>query len=107
MLIRFIYHDCHFRTLTAYPLIVLPILMLMIYMCIVLYIQIGVDVSYIYNNCVSRMAPALTDAQKAELREIAHKIVDGGKGILAADESTGTIGKRLAGIGVENTEVII
>merc|ERR550534_231351 len=51
-----------------------------------------------------RMAPALTDAQKAELREIAHKIVDGGKGILAADESTGTIGKRLAGIGVENTE---
>jgi len=50
------------------------------------------------------MAPALTDAQKAELREIAHKIVDGGKGILAADESTGTIGKRLAGIGVENTE---
>ena len=28
----------------------------------------------------------------------------GGKGILAADESTGTIGKRLAPIGVENTE---
>merc|ERR1711970_939049 len=27
-----------------------------------------------------------------------------GKGILAADESTGTMGKRLAGIGVENTE---
>ena len=26
------------------------------------------------------------------------------KGILAADESTGTIGKRLASIGVENTE---
>ena len=27
-----------------------------------------------------------------------------GKGILAADESTGTIGKRLQSIGVENTE---
>ena len=27
-----------------------------------------------------------------------------GKGLLAADESTGTIGKRLAGIGVENSE---
>ena len=27
-----------------------------------------------------------------------------GKGILAADESTGTIGKRLASIGVENNE---
>lgn len=27
-----------------------------------------------------------------------------GKGILAVDESTATIGKRLASIGVENTE---
>ena len=27
-----------------------------------------------------------------------------GKGLLAADESTGTIGKRLAGIGVENRD---
>jgi fructose-bisphosphate aldolase class 1 len=27
-----------------------------------------------------------------------------GKGILAADESTGTIGQRFAGIGAENTE---
>ena len=48
---------------------------------------------------------SLTSDQKAELRSIAHSIVDGGKGILAADESTGTIGKRFAGIGVENTEV--
>jgi len=47
---------------------------------------------------------ALSAAQQKELREIAHSIVDGGKGILAADESTGTIGKRLAGIGVENSE---
>jgi len=41
---------------------------------------------------------------QAELRRIANAIVAPGKGILAADESTGTMGKRLAGIGVENTE---
>merc|ERR1712121_466457 len=39
-----------------------------------------------------------------ELRRIANAIVAPGKGILAADESTGTMGKRLANIGVENTE---
>jgi len=50
------------------------------------------------------MAPALTSAQQKELRQIAQSIVENGKGILAADESTGTIGKRLGGIGVENTE---
>ncbi|VDO12911.1 unnamed protein product [Brugia timori] len=31
----------------------------------------------------------LTDAQKDELRQIANQIVTPGKGILAADESTG------------------
>merc|ERR1711962_384292 len=39
-----------------------------------------------------------------ELKRIADAIVAPGKGILAADESTGTMGKRLANIGVENTE---
>jgi len=34
----------------------------------------------------------------------AHAMVAKGKGILAADESTGTMGKRLEGIGVESTE---
>ena len=38
------------------------------------------------------------------LEEIANYIVADGKGILAADESTGTIGKRLESIGVPNTE---
>ena len=38
-----------------------------------------------------------------ELKEIASAIVAPGKGILAADESTGTMGKRLAGCGLENT----
>ena len=37
-----------------------------------------------------------------ELRDIATRITAPGKGILAADESTGTIGKRFANIGVEN-----
>lgn len=39
-----------------------------------------------------------------ELRTIANAIVAPGKGILAADESTATIGKRFADIGVENNE---
>lgn len=39
-----------------------------------------------------------------ELKGIAQAIVVPGKGILAADESNGTMGKRLANIGVENTE---
>jgi len=39
----------------------------------------------------------------AELIATAKYIATPGKGILAADESTGTIGKRLASIGVKNT----
>lgn len=39
-----------------------------------------------------------------ELIATAKAIATAGKGILAADESTGTIGKRFAPIGVENTE---
>lgn len=45
-------------------------------------------------------SPALQE----ELKQIANAIVAPGKGILAADESVGTMGKRLADIGVENTE---
>ncbi len=39
-----------------------------------------------------------------ELESIAQRIVAGGKGILAADESTGTIKKRFDSIGIESTE---
>src|ERR1043166_9102480 len=39
-----------------------------------------------------------------ELHDIAEKIVADGKGILAADESDGTIKKRFDSIGVESTE---
>lgn len=41
---------------------------------------------------------------KEELIATAQKVAAAGKGILAADESTGTIGKRLASINVENNE---
>ncbi|VDL78884.1 unnamed protein product [Nippostrongylus brasiliensis] len=47
---------------------------------------------------------SLTQEQKDDLRAIAEKIVADGKGILAADESTGTIGKRLSAISLENNE---
>ena len=41
---------------------------------------------------------------KEELRETASQLAAKGKGLLAVDESTPTIGKRLAGINIENTE---
>jgi fructose-bisphosphate aldolase class I len=46
----------------------------------------------------------LTSTQKGELADIANRIVAKGKGILAADESTGTIGKRFSAIQLENNE---
>lgn len=46
----------------------------------------------------------LSAEQKAELARIANFISSPGKGILAADESTGTIGKRFDSIKVENNE---
>lgn len=53
---------------------------------------------------MSRFPLYLTKEKEDELRQIALAIVAKGKGILAADESTGTIGKRLDKIQVENTE---
>ncbi|KAF2350687.1 Fructose-bisphosphate aldolase class-I, partial [Trinorchestia longiramus] len=41
---------------------------------------------------------------QTELRRIANFITSPGKGILAADESVGTVGKRFADIDVENSE---
>ncbi|KAK7476428.1 hypothetical protein BaRGS_00032353 [Batillaria attramentaria] len=49
-------------------------------------------------------AEYLSPEKQDELRQIAAAIVAPGKGILAADESVGSMGKRLQGIGVENTE---
>lgn len=47
---------------------------------------------------------AMPNKYAEELVQTARAIVAPGKGILAADESTGTVGKRLASIGVENEE---
>merc|ERR1719331_362933 len=50
-------------------------------------------------------APPVYDGQYAkELRETANAMVAPCKGLLACDESTGTIGTRLEGIGLENNE---
>lgn len=51
-----------------------------------------------------RFGPYLSPEKMKELADNANAIVAPGKGILAADESTGTIGKRFASIGLENTE---
>ncbi|KAK2847455.1 hypothetical protein Q5P01_010454 [Channa striata] len=48
--------------------------------------------------------PTLSEAQKRELHETALRIISKGRGILAADESVGSMAKRLAQVGVENTE---
>lgn len=53
---------------------------------------------------MSRFMTYLPNEKKEELRKTANAIVQSGKGILAADESTGTIGKRFDKIGVQNTE---
>ncbi|PAA61011.1 hypothetical protein BOX15_Mlig029764g2 [Macrostomum lignano] len=49
-------------------------------------------------------AEYLSAEKQKELRDIANAIAAPGKGILAADESTGTCAKRFQGINVENTE---
>jgi fructose-bisphosphate aldolase class I len=46
----------------------------------------------------------LSKEQEDELRAIANAIVTPGKGILAADESIGSMEKRLVALGLENTE---
>ncbi|KRX84544.1 Fructose-bisphosphate aldolase, partial [Trichinella pseudospiralis] len=52
---------------------------------------------------MSRFQPYLSESQEKDLFEIAQAICAPGKGILAADESTATCGKRFQTIGVENT----
>jgi len=50
-------------------------------------------------------APVVYDGKyAAELRETAAAMVAPGKGLLACDESTGTVGQRLESIGLENNE---
>jgi hypothetical protein len=47
----------------------------------------------------------MDDEKSSGLREVATRLTAPGKGILASDESTGTIGRRLEKVGLENTEV--
>ena len=47
----------------------------------------------------------MDDGESSGLRDVASRLTAPGKGILASDESTGTIGKRLEKAGLENTEV--
>jgi len=56
------------------------------------------------NNQLSEKMSVVENTFKEELIKTAKEIGASGKGILAADESTGTIGKRFDGINVENTE---
>jgi fructose-bisphosphate aldolase class I len=53
---------------------------------------------------MSRFVPYLSKEKQDELRQTALAIVASGKGILAADESTGTIGKRFDKIKLDNNE---
>jgi len=46
----------------------------------------------------------MSQLTNASLCETAQRLTARGKGLLAADESTGTIGKRLAKAGIDNTE---
>src|ERR1700727_212672 len=46
----------------------------------------------------------LNQTQIQELSKVAKQMVVPGKGILAADESMNTVGKRFASINLENTE---
>merc|ERR1719181_301321 len=49
-------------------------------------------------------APVYDGEYAAELRETASAMVQPGKGLLACDESTGTVGTRLEANGMENVE---
>ena len=57
------------------------------------------------NMMATPNAAAIYDGKyTAELRKTANAMVAKGKGLLACDESTGTVGKRLEANGMENTE---
>ena len=55
-------------------------------------------------SIAEKKMPKLSQEVCKELVENANKIAAPGKGILAADESTGTIGKRFDSVAVENNE---
>ena len=67
--------------------------------------QIDMPMNQEFCNTETLLKSCAAPPQYRELlKRTAKAIAAEGKGILAADESTGTIGKRFAGIGVENCE---
>ncbi|DBA85713.1 TPA: hypothetical protein ACH3X1_005284 [Trebouxia sp. C0004] len=56
------------------------------------------------SNGASKSSPYVSNPYADELRETAKSISNRGRGILASDESNVTTGKRLASVGVDNTE---
>ncbi|HSH60931.1 MAG TPA: class I fructose-bisphosphate aldolase [Acidimicrobiales bacterium] len=57
-----------------------------------------------YSRPKTTLEQGAAELMGTDLRSTAQAMVAQGKGILAADESTGTIGKRFASINVESTE---
>ncbi|XP_023288479.1 fructose-bisphosphate aldolase isoform X1 [Orussus abietinus] len=66
--------------------------------------DIEIDATFGYRIKMTETYLKADPELKAELKSIAEAIVAPGKGILAADESTATMGKRLKDISVENAE---
>lgn len=69
----------------------------------VLVILLSMAICQAFQGKTSTMKMAISDYRE-ELAKTAAAIAAPGKGILAVDESTKTIGKRLLGIGIENSE---
>ena len=59
---------------------------------------------YVILNNEGNIKKMTLDYYKVQLKKTAEQLSEKGKGILAVDESTKTIGKRLFDINVENTE---
>ena len=57
-------------------------------------------------KAAARTGTSLNSLEKYadELQETAKQLIRPGRGLLACDESTGTVGARLEGIGMENIE---
>lgn len=65
----------------------------------------SIDVSSDFCNTESLLKSCAAPVEYRQLlKQTARSVAAEGKGILAADESTGTIGKRFSGINVENNE---
>src|SRR5919202_1745078 len=57
-----------------------------------------------FGASILRFGERRSDMDVRKLEETAHELVAPGKGILAADESFGTIGKRFEALGIESSE---